>query len=107
MPLVLILVGTLLFWSAYRGKQDELFAVVGDTVKGPPSFFVWVAAIGTVGSIGYVKSAEAFSRAFVILILISMFLAQRGFAEQINKALSQSNKTTGSNVLPFRSQATR
>lgn len=63
--------GTLQGTQQKPGLLDLLYA---DFV-GPGNFFGWVAAIGLIGAVGYVKQLRPVSDAFMVLIIIVFLLA--------------------------------
>ena len=76
MPFVLLIIGELLLVTGVKGTQDQLYSLVQDDFTGSGSFIYWLAAIGLVGSLGYVPSLKGFSNAFLILILIVLLIHQ-------------------------------
>lgn len=81
MPLVLLAVGAALLIAAIRGtlqgtaQNPGLLDLLFADFVGPGNFFAWVAAIGIVGAIGYVKPLRGVSDAFIVLIIIVFVLA--------------------------------
>lgn len=75
MPLALLAFGALFVISAVRGTNKELFELLRADFTGEGNFFLWVLAIGAVGSIGYVKELRPISNAFLALLFIVFLLA--------------------------------
>lgn len=92
MPLVLVILGLLLFFAGFKGTHKQLFEVFGNTFTGPPPFLAWVTAIGAVGSLGYIDDFRALSRTFIVLIIVAMVLSNRGFAARLQEALDAASK---------------
>lgn len=82
MPFVLIVFGILALTVGIRGKQQDFFTLMRGDFTGPNNFLYWLVAILAVGSIGYIKKAQPLSDAFLVLIVIVMFLKNQGFFDQ-------------------------
>lgn len=90
MPIVLVFAGALFLASAIAGTTAGLAGQLRSDFTGPGNFLYWIAAFGLVGAVGYVPGAERFSRAFVGLLLLAMFLANgTGVFSRLGQALSQ------------------
>ena len=92
MPLALLVIGILFITAAVRGKQDLLFDTLKDDFTGPNNFIYWFIAIFLIGAIGYYKPAKPLANAFLTLVILVMFISNRGFfqrfIEQINSTRS-------------------
>lgn len=91
MPLALLVVGVVFLVAAVRGKQELLFDTMRSDFTGPNNFFYWGLALFLIGSVGYYKPAKAFSNAFMTLVVIVLFLHNRGF---FAKFMEQIGSTT-------------
>lgn len=110
MGFVMLIVGLLMIITGARGTYAQFgtqfaseFQSTG-TFGQPgyhPGFQIWLLAIGIVGAIGYVKELQLISRAFMTLIIISIFLSQKGFFAQFQAALSSGPKQP--NAIPSQS----
>lgn len=94
MPFALGVIGILLIVAGARGTYPQLKDLLVDDFSGDKSFWMWIVALGITGSIGYVPGLERFSRLFMLLIVISMVLAQSrgnrgGFFEKFMSALKE------------------
>lgn len=111
MPLVLIALGAAFIIAAIRGTlqgssgKDGLLDLLYADFVGPGNFFAWIAAIGLVGAVGYVRPLKGVSDAFIVLIIIVFILAAnkggRDFFSSFNAQLVQgtANATpTGANA---------
>lgn len=97
MPFALILIGLILIIAAARGTLGRLGELLKEDLTGNSNFLYWIVAIGIVGMIGYAKSAEKFSRAFLALILLAMILRNgKGFFSQLMDSLKVINAGTSS-----------
>jgi hypothetical protein len=93
----LILAGILLTVSGARGTEKDLYALLEGDFTGSNSFLWWIAAVGVIGALGYVKALQGLSHAFLALILIVLVLSNRGVFQQFTQAI-QNN--TGASVTP-------
>lgn len=84
MPFILIFAGILLIITAYRGTHDQLLGLIKADFSGPNNFFYWLISIFTVGAIGYIPKMKPISDAFLILIILVMFIRNRGFFDEFN-----------------------
>jgi hypothetical protein len=79
MPFILFIVGLVLVVSAVRGKQDALFALLKSDFAGSGSFIPWLVSLLVIGGLGYVKSIKPITDAFLVLVIIVLFLSNGGF----------------------------
>lgn len=92
MAFVLVLAGLVLFVTALQGTANQLGTMLVQDVfgtQGNRGFLYWVVAIAVVGAIGYVKSLKGLSDAFLALLLLVLFLNNKGFFAQFNSAIGQ------------------
>ena len=87
MPFVFLFIGFVIIAVAIRNTYSQLGALLSKDFTGQNNFFFWLAAIGIIGAIGYIKDARGISRAFLALILISMVLSDRGFFAEAVKTI--------------------
>jgi hypothetical protein len=95
MPLTFIVIGLVLLISAANNQAAQLFALVkGDftttsavTQQQSTSFLPWVFSIFAVGAFGYVPALKTFSRAFLVLIIVVLFLSKNGFFTKLQQAI--------------------
>lgn len=69
-------------------KQLGLTHLLKDDFTGKNNFVYWVLSILIVGAIGYIKPLQPVSRAFMLLIIIVLFLTNKGVFAQFNEALA-------------------
>ena len=94
MPFALVFVGMILVITGFQNTYQEFGAQVQKDFTGNNSFIWWIISLGVVGSIGYVPSLQTPSRMFMLLIIVVMFLANKGGVfSQFNSAV-----TAGSNA---------
>jgi hypothetical protein len=92
---VFIIAGTVLVIAGVRNKQGELWTLLQNdfSPNGSPqnnnpnqhSFLPWFFAILVIGALGYVEDLKPFSRAFLVLVILVLFLSNNGFFAQLQK----------------------
>ena len=91
MAFVFIIVGVVLVIAGVRGTQGQLWAQLqkdfspAEQQAGQHSFLPWFFAILVIGAIGYIEDLKPFSRAFLALVIIVLFLSNNGFFAQLQK----------------------
>jgi hypothetical protein len=96
MPFLFIIVGLVMVTAAARNtvaddvttKQLGLTHLLRNDFTGKNNFVYWVLSILIVGAIGYIKPLQPVSRAFMLLIIIVLFLTNKGVFAQFNEALA-------------------
>jgi hypothetical protein len=95
MPFTFIIAGLILLIAAARGQSSALFALVksdftstsaSTNATNQPSFLPWVFSILAVGALGYIPALKTFSRAFLVLLLVVLFLSKGGFFAKFEQA---------------------
>jgi hypothetical protein len=92
MPILLLLVAILLIASGINGKVSQLAGLVKEDFapsQGAPGFLMWLVALFVAGSLGYIRSFKPVANAFLVLIVISMLLSNRGFFSQFSSAIKK------------------
>jgi hypothetical protein len=88
MAFVLIIAGAVLLVAAVRNAQQVLFALLRRDFTGPNNFIYWVVSILIIGAVGYIPRAKPASDAFLILIILVLFLKKdTGFFARFQQAL--------------------
>ena len=100
MPLALAFFGILFLVAGVRDKQDDLFQLLEGDFTGPHNFLYWIVAILAVGLIGYVPRVKPLSTAFMVLLLVVMFLANGAFFQKFQEAIESTSKTPPPTVNP-------
>ena len=98
MPYVLLLFGAVLFVSGIRGTNNDLWALVKGDFTGNKSFLVWIAALAIVGGAGYIKPLKGLSVAFMTLLLIVLFLSNKGVIAQLQGFVNNPTPGTPANT---------
>lgn len=86
MAFVLIIAGAILFLTAIQGTTSDLGALLIQDVFG--GFIYWLAAILIIGGLGYIKAVRPLSNGFLVLLILVLFVANRGFFAKLTEALA-------------------
>ena len=99
MPFVFIFIGSVLLIAAVRGTHQNLYALVKRDFTGPNNFIYWVVAILIIGAVGYVQKLKPISDAFLILILVVLFLKRgEGFFDMFTKQIGATQNPSSSSI---------
>lgn len=91
MGFALIIAGLLMIVTGGRGTYAAFGAQVAKDFTGPPgqNFTYWIVALGAVGAVGYIDALRTISRLLLVLVIIGIFLSNKGFFAQFQAALKQ------------------
>lgn len=78
MPFALLLIGAVILIAAVRGTHGALGQQITKDFTGAGNFWIWIAAIGAVGALGYSPVLRTPSRMLLALIVLGMILATKG-----------------------------
>lgn len=108
MPFAFLIIGITFIVAGVRGTDGDLVSLVkGDftSENGKPSFIAWLVAILLIGALGYIEPIKPISRAFLVLVVVVLFLSNGGFFQKFiigtigtpeqNQAASDLAKSTG------------
>lgn len=101
MPFALVTIGLLLVIVGFQNTYKQFGAQVAGDFTGSGNFFYWIIAIGLIGALGYNKTLQPFSRAFLALIVIGIFLAGKGQQGQGFFSAFSSGIKSGSSTTPL------
>lgn len=87
MPFAFLIIGIVLVVAGVRNKTPELFTLLKQDFSGKTTYEVWALSILVIGALGYIKTLQGLSRAFMALVLIVLILTHGGFFEQFNSQL--------------------
>jgi hypothetical protein len=82
MPLALLTIGVIFLIAAVRGTHQLLFDTLKDDFTGPNNFIYWGLALFVISAAGYYKPLRPLSNAFMLLVVLVLFLSNRGFFER-------------------------
>lgn len=77
MPFALIFVGLILVTAGVRQKTGDLYTLVKGDIEsssGQTGYLYWMVAILIIGAVGYIENLKPFSRAFMALVIVILFL---------------------------------
>lgn len=102
MGFVLIIFGIAFLLAGYHGNAKALFTQLGGEFTGTPSFGKWAIAILVIGGVGYIKPIKPISDAFLLLVIVVLFLSDKGFFAQFSQqfGLTGNAEISGSTSLP-------
>jgi len=91
MGLALTIIGLLMVIVGGRGTYAQFGKQLSYDFTGggnfKQSFTIWFLAIAGIGAIGYLPALQTISRMLLALVLIVIFLANKGFFQQFTQAL--------------------
>jgi hypothetical protein len=100
-PLALLTAGIIFIIVSVRGTQKELFDTLRSDFTGPNNFLEWGVALFVIGAIGYYKPLKPVSTAFMTLLVIVLFISNKGFfqafMQQIGATTNPSSQSTNRN----------
>lgn len=82
MPFVLLIIGVVLVVAGVRNTQSLLFSLLKDDLTGQGSFIPWLVAIAVIGGLGYIKPIRPITTAFLVLLIVVLFLSNGGFFQK-------------------------
>ncbi len=91
MAFVFIIIGVVFVIAGVRGTQQQLWEQLqkdfspAEQKEGQHSFLPWFFSILVIGALGYVEDFKSLSRAFLILVIVVLFLSNNGFFAQLQK----------------------
>jgi hypothetical protein len=95
MPLALVIIGLLMLVVGIRGTQSQFTKLIVGDFTGNNNFIFWMLAIIIVGMIGYVEKLKSISNAFLLLIIVVIFLSHAGFFAQFEAAIKSTTAKSG------------
>jgi hypothetical protein len=93
MPFALAIIGIVILASAIRGTSGTLFSTLKSDFTGSGNFLYWVLAILIVGSIGYIKKLQPLSVAFLALLMIVLFISNKGFFTAFQQGIGSNDSS--------------
>lgn len=87
MPFALVLIGLLLIITGAQDTYIQFGRQLQKDFTGPGNFTYWIAAIVAVGALGYSETLRPISRAFLVLVIVAIMLANPGVASKFMEAL--------------------
>lgn len=87
MGFIVIFIGLFLAITAVRNKHGELADLVKGDFTGPNNFFSWIIALVVIGGLGYIKPLKPITDAFLVLLILVLFLSNGAFFDRITTDL--------------------
>lgn len=75
MPFLFLIVGAVMIVSAVKGTNTQLLALLKADFTGKGNFLYWTLSILVIGALGYIEDLKPISRAFLVLVLVGLFIA--------------------------------
>lgn len=91
MPFALIVFGAVLLVSSVRNTQADLWKLIQGDFTGQGNFIYWFLSIMAIGAVGYVEKLKPISNAFLLLVIIVLFLSKKGFFTQFQAQIASTN----------------
>lgn len=85
MPFVTLIIGLALITSAVRDKQNDLFTLIKGDFTGQNSFAPWIISLLVIGGLGYVKGIKPITDAFLVLVILVLFISNGGFFQKFTQ----------------------
>jgi hypothetical protein len=93
MSFALLIVGVVLLTSAVLNTQSTLWGLLKNDFSGPSNFWYWLILLLILGAIGYIPKAKPISNAFLLLLIVVIFLSKGGFFTQFTSAIQGTTTT--------------
>jgi hypothetical protein len=92
-PLAFLAIGAILVIVAIRGTHANLGALLVEDFTGSGSggrgFLVWLAAIATVGALGFVPGMKVPARLLLALVILGLLISNKGVFAALADAVQQ------------------
>jgi hypothetical protein len=87
MAFALVIIGLCMVITSLRGTEHEFATQLGKDFSGNDNFLYWLAALGIIGSVGYLPKMKRFSDTFIVLLLLSFALSNTGIWSKLTSVL--------------------
>lgn len=88
MALGFFFIGLILVISAIKGTHSQLASLLASEFTGAGNFWLFIAGIVFLGSLGYIPALRNTSRGLIALTLIVLLLSNGGFWQKLTDAVS-------------------
>lgn len=85
MPFALLFVGILFLVLGVRDTQKEFVELLRGDFTGSGNFIYFIVAILGIGAVGYIPRLKPVSDGFLVLVLVVLFLSNKGFFSQFQQ----------------------
>lgn len=76
MPFAALFIGIALIVVGVQNTQQQFFSLLKNDVSG---FVPWFVSITAIGALGYIKAIRPITDAFLVLLIVVLFLSNGGF----------------------------
>ena len=73
--------------ASVRNTNNDLVALLKGDFTGKGNFIYWMLSILVIGAVGYIPDLKPVSRAFLALVIIVLFINNRGVFSQFTQAV--------------------
>lgn len=87
MPFAFIIIGLMLLVSGVRNTQTDLYTLVKGDFTGDNNFIFWTLSILAIGAVGYAPRLKPVANAFLVLVIVVLFLSNKGFFANFNRQI--------------------
>jgi hypothetical protein len=94
MPFLFIVVGLVMIVSSVKGTNQQLVKLLKSDFTGKGNFIYWSLAILAIGAVGYIQELKPVSRAFLVLVVIVLFLENKGVFTEFSQAIATTQQPT-------------
>jgi hypothetical protein len=105
MPYLFLIAGLVLTISAARNTHTQLLSLLKSDFSGKGNFVYWMISILLIGAVGYIPDLKPVSRAFLVLVIVVLFLSNRGVFAQFYNAIGTTQQNPVSSTPSPTSQA--
>ncbi len=92
MSFALVIIGLFMLITGVRGTYSDLAGLLKDDFTGENNYFKWVIAMLVVGSLGYFKPIRPVANGILALVIMGLFLSNKGFFAKFTQQLGIKNK---------------
>jgi hypothetical protein len=94
LPFLFIIAGVVMVIASVRGTNADLITLVKGDFTGKGNFVYWLVSILIIGAVGYIPDLKPVSRAFLVLVLVVLFLDNKGVFSNFIKAINTTQLAT-------------
>lgn len=84
--------------SAVRNTNQDLVTLLKGDFTGKGNFIYWFLSILIIGAVGYIPELKPVSRAFLVLVVIVLFINNRGVFKQFTTAIGSTQTANGTST---------
>lgn len=93
MPFILIFIGLALISTGWKNSQASLWTLLKGDFTGAQNFTQWIVALFAIGAVGYIPGLKKVSDGFLILVLLVLFIKNKGVFQQFNQQVKSGTAT--------------